>query len=134
VLLFHPDASPHTYVHILTPANAQVPIEPGNDYVPVLSNVRFTNVSGHGGCSIACSLFNGSACHNLSFAGTVPDHCHPPALQPPLPPSRFTCKATAAWPVCLPLDAPVNNDPAYPNWGPTVGDYASLEACRAACS
>ena len=32
----------------------------------------------------------------------------------------------------LPLDAPVNLDPEYPNWGATDGDFASLPACRAA--
>ena len=34
--------------------------------------------------------------------------------------------------VCLPLDAPVNNDRDWPNWGPAEGDFASLAACKAA--
>ena len=41
---------------------------------------------------------------------------------------------TLPWGVCLPRDAVVNNDPEYPNWGPTTGDFASLAECKAACA
>jgi hypothetical protein len=38
------------------------------------------------------------------------------------------------WGVCIPLDAPVNIRPDYPNWGPITGPFASLAACKAACA
>lgn len=64
-----------------------------------------------------------------------------PSQQPPIRPQHaYACKRiahgmfgtiTLPWPVCIPLDAPVNNDPNYPNWGPVTGHYASLEECMA---
>jgi hypothetical protein len=54
----------------------------------------------------------------------------------------FGCKRTAntmfgtvdlPWPVCIPLNAPVNLRPDYPNYGPASGNYSSLVECKAAC-
>ncbi len=91
-----------------------------------------------------CRLANRSQCFNTTFAGGTPDRCAPPAPGPPLPPQRFACKRTAVtryggvvtlpWGVCLPRDAPVNNDRAYPNWGPTTGDFADLAECKERCT
>jgi len=120
-----------------------VPIEPGNRYVPVIDNVRFSNVSGGGGCRISCSMVNGSACHGMHFSGQQGDKCHCDHCDAARASPRYTCKTTAKtqfgdtimlpWGVCIPSDAPVNNDPNYPNWGPTKGDFSSLEACKAEC-
>jgi len=115
-----------------------VPLMPGNNYVPLVSNVHFINVTHLKQSSKfpACSDCNQSKCYNLTvdgIAGAWPD---------PLPPQTFTCKTTAAtmfgkvalpWGVCLPTNAPVNVDPGYPNWGPTTGSYPTLGECIAAC-
>jgi polygalacturonase len=110
------------------------PIEPGNDYVPLVADLSFADISGGGGCHFDCAGVNGSACHNVRFSGAVGSRCKCNHCAGALPPPRYACKPTAAWGVCLPLDAPVNNDPHYPNWGPTTGDFASLEACKAQCT
>ena len=141
-----------SFVNVVVPKGVNLvmgtdgsPLEPGNKYVPLISNLRFENVTGAGGCSLeGCRLANRSQCFNTSFAGGTPDKCTPPpAPGPPLPPQRFACKRTAVtmwgetlrlpWGVCLPRDAPVNNDPSYPNWGPATGDFADLAECKASC-
>lgn len=109
------------------------PIEPGNRFTPLVSNLRFVNISGGGGCSLGCQHANRSTCFNTTFGGHSPDRCTPPIPSPVLPAQHFTCKVTPAWPVCIPLDAPVNNDPSYPNWGPTRGNFASLSECQRVC-
>lgn len=120
------------------------PIEPGNSYVPLIDRIRFSGLRGGGGCTISCGGANGSACHGLTFSGPVGarckcDHCVDAAPRP-----HYACKTTAApqfgapirlpWGVCLPSDSPLNNAPDYPNWGPTHGDFETLEACRAHCT
>ena len=112
---------------------------PANNYVPLISNLRFANISG--GCNFGgCASANRSQCFNLTVVGSGP-HCRAPASED-LPPQRYSCKRVAhtmfgvvdlPWPVCIPLDAPVNLRPDYPNWGPMAGNYTSIEACRAAC-
>ena len=107
----------------------------------LVTQVRFVNVTGH--CSFdGCAHANRSQCFNL----TVQDSkgCVPPAsASDPLPPQMFACKRNATtmfghvnfpWGVCIPLDAPVNMDPTYPNWGPAVGRYASLAECNMVCA
>jgi hypothetical protein len=56
-------------------------------------------------------------------------------------PMRYGCKRNATdqfgsvfrfpWPVCIPLDAPVNVNSSWPNWGPVEGNFPSLQACKA---
>eukprot|EP00041_Stephanoeca_diplocostata_P037171 m.1392281 g.1392281 ORF g.1392281 m.1392281 type:complete len:469 (+) comp24991_c0_seq67:3258-4664(+) len=111
-----------------------IPIEPGNQFTPLVSNLRFFNISGGGGCSFDCQNANQSTCFNVTFGGHHPTHCKPPSPSPALHEQKYTCKDTAAWPVCLPLAAPVNNDPNYPNWGPTRGTFLSLSDCQRVCS
>jgi hypothetical protein len=113
---------------------------PGNDYVPLIANVHFINVSGSCGFS-GCAKANQSKCFNLTVVGCP--HCAAPssASDPP-PPQTFACKTTAhtlfgvvdlPWGVCIPLNAPVNLRPDYPNWGPATGNYGSLDECKTAC-
>jgi hypothetical protein len=117
------------------------PLMQGNNYVPLISNLRFENVSS---CSFGgCSAANRSKCFNITVVGGG-SHCHTPAgATDPLPPQQFGCKRSAhtlfgdvefPWGVCIPLDAPVNIRPDYPNWGPITGPFASLAACKAACA
>lgn len=117
-----------------------VPLMPNNSYVPLISNLRFVNVSG--GCSFSgCPAANRSKCFNLTVSGCA--RCvAPPGNSDPLPPQRFACKHIAKtmfgemalpWGVCFPLDAPINLRPDYPNWGPASGDYSTLAECKAAC-
>eukprot|EP01051_Picozoa_sp_SAG22_P008112 SAG22_NODE_601_length_8666_cov_7.089413_3_plen_198_part_00 len=136
-----------------------VPLMDGNDYTPLVSGLTFIDIksppgqSGHCGSKTldafakACKSCNTSKCYNTQWSGPVPPHCRRPANQPspPLPPQKYGCKKTAKtlfgeitlpWGVCLPAMAPVNVNPAYPNWGPLVGGgykYKSLAACKAAC-
>ena len=128
-----------------------VPLMPGNDYMPLVSNMRFSNISSFSEpiCATtelanigrACESCNRSKCFNVTFEHS---QCHDKhgRLGPPLPPQTFACKRTAKtlfgeitlpWGVCLPLDAPVNLDPNYPNFGPAQGRYSSLVDCKAAC-
>ena len=117
-----------------------VPLMPGNSYVPLISNFRFINNTG--GCSFSgCAKANRSKCFNLVVQGHS-SGCHPPDMTDPLPPQTFACKKTARtmfgvitlpWGVCIPLDAPVNLRPDYPNWGPATGNFTTLAACTAAC-
>jgi hypothetical protein len=120
-----------------------VPIEPGNNYVPFVDNVRFSNIRGGRGCSISCGAVNGSKCHRMSLSGDLGDRCKCDACDSFGSNPRYSCKTransqfgvvTLPWGVCIPSDSPVNNDPDYPNWGPTYGDFTSLEECRVACS
>merc|ERR1712031_46650 len=120
-----------------------IPIEPGNNYVPLVDNVRFVNISGDGHCGLSCSMVNGSKCHRMSYSGPLGGKCTCDHCDDVQPKPRYTCKTMAKsqfgtvklpWGVCLPSDSPVNNDADYPNWGPTSGDFASLEECQAACS
>ena len=117
-----------------------VPLMHGNNYVPLISNLRFENVSR---CSFhGCNAANRSKCFNVTVVGGGAG-CHTPAgASDPLPPQQFGCKRSAKtmfgevefpWGVCIPLDAPVNIRPDYPNWGPITGPFASLAACKAAC-
>lgn len=118
-----------------------VPLEPGNNYVPLIANLRLANIAAHS-CKLDCSHVNGSHCYNTTVAGSVPSGCAKPPPTPPAPVQTFGCKreahtmfgvVTLPWAVCIPLGAPVNNDPAYPNWGPVEGNFPSLSACHAAC-
>ena len=112
------------------------PLMRGNAFVPLISNVRFSNVSRAAGNTFgACAHANRSKCFSLTVDGEA-------AWPEPLPPQTFACKRTARtmfgqvalpWPVCIPLDAPVNLVPSYPNWGPATGSFASLEECKAVC-
>lgn len=122
--------------------NDGVPLEPGNNFVPVVSNLRFVDLHGPGSCSLSCGGVNGSVCHNTTFDGNLLKRCHPASPAPALKPMSFTCKTVAhgqfgtvklPWGVCIPLEAPVNNDPDYFNWGPTAGKYLTLEACLEQC-
>ena len=109
----------------------------GNNFAPLIANGRFSNVRKAVGNSFgSCAKANRSKCFNL----TVDDKA---TLPEPLPPRTFACKRTAKtmfgevqlpWPVCIPLDAPVNLRPDYPNWGPAVGNFSSLEECKASCT
>ena len=83
-----------------------------------------------------CKGCNRSKCFNLTVDGKAE---HWPE---PLPPQTFACKKQAhtmfgtidlPWGACIPLDAPVNIRPDYPNWGPAIGNFSSLAACQAAC-
>jgi hypothetical protein len=118
-----------------------IPLLPDNHYVPLVSNIRFhqvTHLDGLRGFA-HCLQANRSQCFNIT-ADTVPKSPWPEIL--PLP-RFFTCKTTAhtmfqgtirlPWPVCIPLDAPVNLRPDYPNWGPTRGNFSSLKECQSAC-
>ena len=112
------------------------PLMRGNKFVPLISNLRFANVPRAVGNGFgACAHANRSRCFNLTVDGkaTWPE---------PLPPQTFACKRTARtmfgevalpWPVCIPLDAPVDLVPSYPNWGPATGSFASLGECKVAC-
>jgi hypothetical protein len=121
-----------------------VPLMPGNDYVPLISRVRFENVTGPGGCAFSgCSRANRSKCFDLRVLGAHGERCVPPTPEAPLPQQFFACKTVARglfggevrlpWGVCIPLDAPVNIRPDYPNWGPATGNYSSLAACQSEC-
>jgi hypothetical protein len=131
-----------------------VPLMPGNNYVPLVSNLKFDNITvkGEPACvsselamiERACMKCNTSKCYNTVFIGERSEKCHPspPPPRHHMPPQTFACKRTAKtlfgeitlpWGVCLPLDAPVNIDRNYPNWGAAKGSYASLTACKAAC-
>ena len=103
-------------------------------YVPLISNLLFENVSAK--CRLSgCSQANRSKCFDLKVGNNPPT----PAL--PLP-RFYACKTSAKtmfgqvklpWGVCLPLDAPVNLRPNYPNYGIATGNFSSLEACLAEC-
>jgi polygalacturonase len=113
------------------------PLMSGNHYVPLIANMHFINIASAVGNSFdGCHKANRSKCFNLTVDGKA-DH-----WPDPLPPQTFACKRTAKtmfgtvalpWPVCLPLDAPVNLRPDYPNYGPATGNYSSLAECKAAC-
>eukprot|EP00038_Savillea_parva_P016137 m.16080 g.16080 ORF g.16080 m.16080 type:complete len:538 (+) comp3351_c0_seq1:221-1834(+) len=121
-----------------------VPLMPNNNYVPLIANVHFKNITGLHSCNVggACPHANQSQCFNLTVSDCG-SHCNvPSSAADPAPPSRYSCKRTAKtmfglvnlpWPVCIPQNAPVNLRPDYPNWGPVTGDYATLDACKAAC-
>ena len=109
----------------------------GNDYVPLISNVHFTNVSKVSDKVFnACSSANTSKCYNMTIDGKTgrwPDI---------LPSQTFGCKTSAQtmfgevkfpWGVCIPLNAPVNLRPDYPNYGEAKGNYATLAACKKVC-
>ena len=123
-------------VHFSMGSDGQ-PLMPGNQYVPLISNMAFRNIKSAVGNSFsACAKANRSKCFNLTVDGKAE---HWPE---PLPPQTFACKRRAntmfgavdlPWPVCLPQDAPVNLRPDYPNWGPASGTYSSLADCLAEC-
>eukprot|EP00041_Stephanoeca_diplocostata_P037165 m.1391906 g.1391906 ORF g.1391906 m.1391906 type:complete len:65 (+) comp24991_c0_seq45:4277-4471(+) len=52
--------------------NDGIPIEPGNHFTPLVSNLRFVNISGEGGCTLDCQRANQSTCFNVSFGGQNP--------------------------------------------------------------
>ena len=126
-----------------------VPLMPGNDFVPLVGNLHFRDITGvHGSgkasCSFsACHQVNGSKCFGeMTFVGKSfqGSSCTPPG--PPFPPRSFSCKKTAKtlfgeitlpWGVCIDSAAPVNLNPEYPNYGPTEGHFISLAACKASC-
>jgi len=111
---------------------------PENDYVPLISNIHFRGVAPAAAQSFgACRSANRSRCYNLTVDGAAHG-----GWDEPLPPQVYGCKTRAKtlfgevafpWGACIPLDAPVNLRPRYPNWGETVGRFTSLEACKAAC-
>lgn len=119
------------------------PLMPDNNYVPLISNVQFVNISGPGGCILdGCQHANQSQCFDLRFSGSRPAQCSPPVPSQPFGPQSFGCKRIAhgmfgtvilPWGVCVPLHAPVNLRPDYPNWGPTSGTFSSLAACKREC-
>jgi hypothetical protein len=53
---------------------------------------------------------------------------------------RYGCKRNATdqfgtvvqfpWPVCIPLESTVNMNKSWPNWGPTEGDFPTLQDCK----
>jgi hypothetical protein len=115
-----------------------IPFVPSNVYVPLVSNIRFENVTNLDlpYAFKDCSKANQSKCFNISASNDKespwPDK---------LPSSRFFARKTTAhtmisgtiqlpWPVCIPLDAPVNILTEYFNWGPTIGSFSSLEDCQ----
>ena len=108
-----------------------------NHYVPLIANMHFVNVKSAVGNSFSsCSKANRSKCFNLTVDGKATKWSDPPL------PQTFGCKRTAKtmfgtvdlpWPVCIPLNAPVNLRPDYPNYGPAPGNYSSLVECKAAC-
>jgi len=114
------------------------PLMSGNHYVPLISNIRFINIkSAIGNNFDACKQANRSKCFNLTVDGKA--HHWPDIL----PPQTFGCKRTAKtmfgtvdlpWPVCIPLDAPVNLRPDYPNYGPLTGSYTTLADCKEVCN
>jgi polygalacturonase len=118
-----------------------VPLMSNNTFVPLISNIRFENVSrvdlAHGLSD--CSKANQSKCFNISSD----DGQNSPWNESLPSPRYYTCKTAAKtlfygtaqlpWPVCIPMDSPVNLRPDYPNWGPTTGVYSSLHACQADC-
>ncbi len=128
--------SPTTYLVV---GNDGHTLMPHNNYVPLVSNLRFVNITGK--CNFGgCSKTNQSRCFNLTVSNS--HDCVHSDKPVSLPPQSYTCKREAItmfntvqlpWPVCIPLDAPVNLDPTYPNWGPTDGHYFSIEECRAVC-
>jgi len=127
-------------LHVGGPAT---PWLPGNNYVPLVDSLHFSNIEGSGGCRISCSGVNGSACHRMRFSGTQGEKCKCDSCDTFEPKPRYTCKTTAntqfagtiqlPWGVCLPSDSPVNVNSDFPNWGPTDGDFETLEACQSVC-
>lgn len=119
-----------------------VPLMPNNSFVPLVSNIRFENVAKLDlvrGFS-ACSQANQSKCYNISSNSGQSS-----PWSDVLPSSRhYTCKTFAhtmfegtiqlPWPICLPMDSPVNLRPDFPNWGQPNGVFVSLEACRSVCT
>ena len=115
------------------------PLPDGDVFVPLVDGVAFDRTPAVPNASNfpGCLGVNGSACYHLTVDG-VP--LFPRATKPP---STYACKRTAntefdgviqlPWPVCVPLDAPVNVYPDYPNWGPLTGHFATLAACQRAC-
>mgnify|MGYP006145172211 CR=1 FL=1 len=111
---------------------------PGNDYVPLVSNVHFSNVTMAAQQAFgACKMVNRSKCFNLTVDGAPHG-----GWSERLPPQTFACKTWARtmwgdvklpWGVCLPMDAPVNLQPEYSNWGEATGRYTTLEACKREC-
>jgi polygalacturonase len=119
-----------------------IPLVTHNAYVPLVSNIRFENVQNLDltYAFADCSKVNQSKCFNISEEGNTASPW-PDALPSP---RYFTCKTTAhtmlngtirlPWPVCIPLDAPVNILPGYYNWGPTFGQFSSLSHCQKECN
>jgi len=113
-----------------------VPLMNGNHYVPLISNMHFIGVPQAVSQRFdSCTKANRSKCFNVTVDGK--------AIWPDiLPAQRFSCKQNARtmfgtvalpWPVCIPLDAPVNLRPDYPNYGVAIGNYSSLAECKARC-
>ena len=124
---------------------------PDNRYLPKVWNVEFRDILDNGKCGSCAAMANGSACPNVTFTGRTSCNGRPP----PVPPwasaapaaadrrtlaMRYGCKRNATdqfgtvlrlpWPVCIPLDAPVNVNSSWPNWGPVSGNFASLDECK----
>lgn len=116
------------------------PFMPGNNFLPIVSNVHFVNAAKQ--CSFDCADMNRSQCFNLTVSGR-PDCVPPPSASDPPPRQTYGCKKSAMtlfgpvtfpWAVCVPLDAPVNMFPSFPNYGPTKGNFATLAECQTGCS
>eukprot|EP00038_Savillea_parva_P011290 m.196461 g.196461 ORF g.196461 m.196461 type:complete len:490 (+) comp19815_c0_seq1:27-1496(+) len=116
------------------------PFVPGNHYLPIVSNIHFINASSS--CSFDCAGMNRSKCFNLTVEASRGGCVAPPSSTDKPPPQTFGCKDSAMtlfgavtfpWPVCVPLNAPVNLFPTFANYGPTSGQFATLAACQAAC-
>ena len=123
--------------------NDGTPLMPNNDYVPLISNIHFNNVSHVNKLRFQqeCQKANQSKC----FGVTVIDRGgnYDPICPETLPKGGYACKTAAytrdydhiqlAWPVCIPKLAPVNIRPDYYNWGPTYGSFKSLKECQRLC-
>ena len=112
-----------------------------NHYVPLVSNIHFTNVSG---VKIDktfdnCVRANTSKCYNITIDGKSGK------WKEKSPAQTFGCKRNAnpmfgkvsiklPWGVCIPFEAPVNLRPDYPNWGEISGKYNTLAECIRACT
>ena len=128
-----PTSTVSTNFHVGTDGHC---LMPNNNYVPLVSNLLFDQVTHAADNDFgACGQCNRSKCFNLQVDGVAK---WPEQLQPQI----FGCKKSAAtmfgkvdlpWGVCIPLDAPVNLRPDYPNWGPVTGSFGSLVECQNAC-
>jgi hypothetical protein len=85
------------------------------------------------------AVSNSSASSSISTAASS-SQASDEAVPVPVPVMRYGCKRNATdqfgsvvrfpWPVCIPLDAPVNVNRTWPNWGPVEGEFWSLQACK----
>ena len=119
-------------------------LRPGNRYLPKVWNVEFRDITDNRRCGNCPAMANGSVCPNVTFTGSTqcgPNPTPRVVAAAPVPTMRYGCKRNAIdqfgsvftfpWPVCIPLDAPVNVNSSWPNWGPVEGNFPTLRACKA---